>query len=71
MVGIGWRIELTSSLERFLCGVMNREIKVRFVVQDQDYDLDNSGDEDDEDSSETDSDPLNWISIPIHSGFSA
>lgn len=49
---------LTSTLERFLCGVMNREIKVRFMVNDQDYDLDNSSNEDDECSSETDADPV-------------
>jgi len=49
---------LTSTLERFLCGVMNREIKVRFIVKDQEYDLDNSSDENDEYSSETDSDPI-------------
>jgi len=49
---------LTSTLERFLCGVMNREIKVRFIVKDQEYDLDNSSDEDDECSPETDADPV-------------
>jgi hypothetical protein len=49
---------LTSTLERFLCGVMNREIKVRFIVKDQEYDLDNSSDENDEYSSETDSTPV-------------
>jgi hypothetical protein len=49
---------LTSTLERFLCGVMNREIKVCFIVQDQEYNLDNSSNEDDEYSPETDPDPV-------------
>ena len=49
---------LTSTLERFLCGVMNREIKVRFIVQDQEYDLDNSRNEDDEYSPEADANPV-------------
>ncbi len=49
---------LTSTLERFLCGVMSREIKVRFIVKDQDYDLDNSSNRDDEYSSETGADPV-------------
>ena len=29
---------LTTTLERFLSGVMNRDIKVRFIVIDQEYD---------------------------------
>jgi len=52
---------LTSTLERFLSGVMNRDIKVRFIVYDQAYDLDNPNAEDDQDDldqSETEVDPV-------------
>ena len=38
---------LTSTLERFLSGVMNQDIKVRFMVCDPVCDLDNPDDEDD------------------------
>jgi hypothetical protein len=49
---------LTSTLERFLSGVMNRGIKVCFMVCDPMCDLDNPDDGDDPESSETESNPV-------------
>ena len=59
MYGRDWLANrLTSTLERFLSGVMNQDIKVCFMVCDPVYDLDNPDDEDDLDSSEIDADPI-------------
>ena len=44
---------LTTTLDRFLSGVMNRDIQVRFIVFDQEYDQDTSDDKDDLDPAET------------------
>ena len=49
---------LTTTLVRFLSGVMNRDIQVRFIVIGQEYDQDTSDDKDDLDSPETDADPV-------------
>ena len=49
---------LTSTLERFLSGVMNRGIKVCFMVCDPVCDLDNPEDEDDPEPSEIEANPI-------------
>jgi hypothetical protein len=55
---------LTTTLQRFLMGVMNREVKVRFVVSDQEVD---DGDdltrEDDPDQKDSEDNP---IALDIH-----
>ena len=54
---------LTTTLQRFLTGVLNKEAKVRFVVCDQEVDQDESIHEDDQDQEdETD----NSIELDIH-----
>jgi hypothetical protein len=49
---------LSTTLVRFLSGVMNRDIQVRFIVIGQENDRDISNDEDDLDSPETNADPV-------------
>src|SRR5450759_5985464 len=52
---------LTTTLQRFLMGVTNREVKVRFVVCDQEVDQDDPIQEDDQED-----EPDNSIELDIH-----
>jgi hypothetical protein len=49
---------LTTTLVRFLSGVMNRDIKIRFIVHHQESDPDNSDDEDGLDALDNFNDPV-------------
>jgi chromosomal replication initiation ATPase DnaA len=62
---------LTTTLQRFLTGVLNKEAKVRFVVCDQEVgDEEDLAQEENQDQEEVEENPLSWISTIALSGIS-